>query len=58
MNAHDLLQTVGIVPLLPLFGAVLLLCFGKRIGEPLAGWIATGLMGSRSSGRSSCSRRR
>ena len=45
MNAHDLLQTVGIVPLLPLLGAVLLLCFGRRIGEPIAGWIATGLMG-------------
>ena len=23
----------------------MLLLFGKRIGEPLAGWIATGLMG-------------
>ncbi len=45
MNAHDLLQTVGVVPLLPLLGAVLLLFFGKRIGEPRAGWIATGLMG-------------
>ena len=45
MNAHDLLQTVGIVPLLPLLGAVLLLFFGRRIGEPIAGWIATGLMG-------------
>ena len=43
--ARSLLDTVGIVPLLPLFGAALLMLFGKRIGEPIAGWIATGLMG-------------
>ena len=44
VNARDLLDLVWIVPALPLFGAVLLLLFGRRIGEPVAGWIATGLM--------------
>ncbi len=44
MNARDILDYVGIIPLLPLFGAALLLVFGRRIGEPIAGWIATGLM--------------
>ncbi len=44
--ARDLLSFVGIVPLLPLIGATVLLLFGKRIGEPVAGWIATGLMGA------------
>ena len=33
------------MPALPLLGAVVLLLFGKRIGEPVAGWIATGLVG-------------
>jgi NADH-quinone oxidoreductase subunit L len=42
--AHDLLDLVWLVPLLPLTGAVFLLLFGKRIGDPLAGWIATALM--------------
>jgi NADH-quinone oxidoreductase subunit L len=42
--ARDLLDYVGIVPLLPLIGATVLLLFGRRIGEPVAGWIATGLM--------------
>ena len=32
------------IPALPAFGAVVLLLFGKRIGEPRAGWLATGLM--------------
>jgi NADH-quinone oxidoreductase subunit L len=45
VNARDLLDYVGIIPLLPLAGAALLLLFGRRIGEPVAGWIATGLMG-------------
>ena len=31
-------------PRLPAFGAVVLLLFGKRIGEPLAGWLATAMM--------------
>jgi len=38
------LDLVWIVPALPLLGATTLLLVGKRIGEPRAGWIATGLM--------------
>lgn len=44
MNARDILDCIWIVPLLPLFGAALLMLFGHRIGEPVAGWVATGLM--------------
>ena len=44
MNARDLLDLVWIVPALPLLGAAVLLLFGKRIGEPISGWIASGLM--------------
>ncbi len=44
VSAQQWLDLVWIVPALPLFGAALLLLFGKRIGEPLAGWIATGLL--------------
>jgi len=44
MSARDLLDFVGLVPLLPLIGAAVLFLFGRRIGEPIAGWIATGLM--------------
>ena len=42
---RDLLHWIGIVPLLPLIGAAVLMLFGRRIGAPLAGWIAAGLMG-------------
>jgi NADH-quinone oxidoreductase subunit L len=38
------LDLIWLVPALPAFGAAILLLFGKRIGEPIAGWIATGLM--------------
>jgi NADH-quinone oxidoreductase subunit L len=41
VDAHDLLELAWVIPALPAFGAVLLLLFGKRIGEPRAGWIAT-----------------
>ncbi len=44
MSARDLLDTVWIIPALPLLGAVLLLLVGKRIGEPKAGWIATTML--------------
>ncbi len=44
MTSRDLLDLAWIVPALPLLGAVILLFCGKRIGEPIAGWIATGLM--------------
>jgi NADH-quinone oxidoreductase subunit L len=45
VSSRDLLDLIWIVPALPLFGAVVLLLFGKRIGEPVAGWIATSLAG-------------
>jgi NADH-quinone oxidoreductase subunit L len=45
VSARDLLDLIWIVPALPLLGAVVLLLFGKRIGEPIAGWIATALVG-------------
>jgi NADH-quinone oxidoreductase subunit L len=44
VSARDLLDLIWIVPALPLLGTVVLLLFGKRIGEPLSGWIATGLV--------------
>jgi NADH-quinone oxidoreductase subunit L len=44
VEARDLLDLVWIVPALPLFGAAILLLFGRRLGEPKAGWLATGLM--------------
>jgi NADH-quinone oxidoreductase subunit L len=45
VSARDLLDLIWIVPALPLLGAVVLLLFGKRIGEPFAGWIGTALVG-------------
>ena len=36
-----MLHYAYIIPLLPLAGAVLLAFFGKRLGNPLAGWFAT-----------------
>jgi NADH-quinone oxidoreductase subunit L len=42
--ARDILDLVWIVPLLPLVGFVVLILFGKRIGDPGAGWVATALM--------------
>jgi NADH-quinone oxidoreductase subunit L len=44
VSARDLIDLIWIVPALPLLGVVVLLPFGKRIGEPVAGWIATGLV--------------
>jgi NADH-quinone oxidoreductase subunit L len=44
VDARDLLDLVWIVPALPALGAAILLLFGRRIGEPKAGWLATGLM--------------
>ena len=44
MGSRDVLDFVGIIPLLPLIGAVVLLLFGRRIGEPRAGWLASGMM--------------
>lgn len=39
--AEDVLDLIWLVPAMPLAGAVVLLLLGKRIGEPLAGWLAT-----------------
>ena len=42
----DLIQfLVSAAILLPLAGTVILLAFGKRLGEPLAGWLATATAG-------------
>src|SRR3954454_7773699 len=45
MSSHDVLDLLWLVPALPLFGALLLLLFGKRIGEPLSGWFASAMLG-------------
>jgi NADH-quinone oxidoreductase subunit L len=44
VRAQHLLDLSWVIPVIPAFGAVVLLFFGKRIGEPKAGWLATGLM--------------
>ncbi|MCU0273959.1 MAG: NADH-quinone oxidoreductase subunit L, partial [Acidimicrobiales bacterium] len=40
-----MLDIIWLIPAFPLAGAVLLLLVGKRLGEPLAGWLATFAMG-------------
>jgi NADH-quinone oxidoreductase subunit L len=40
---HDL---IWLIPALPLAGFVFLVAFGRRIGEPFAGWIATVAVGA------------
>ena len=45
MSGHRVLDLVWLIPAFPAFGAVVLLLFGKRIGEPRSGWIATSTMG-------------
>ncbi|MGH9024203.1 MAG: NADH-quinone oxidoreductase subunit L, partial [Acidimicrobiia bacterium] len=40
----DMLDLAWVIPALPLLGAALLLAFGRRLGEPAAGVLATGLM--------------
>jgi NADH-quinone oxidoreductase subunit L len=44
MTARDLLDLAWVIPVLPALGAAILLLFGKRIGEPKAGWLATIMM--------------
>jgi NADH-quinone oxidoreductase subunit L len=44
VDARDLLDLIWIVPALPALGALILLFCGRRLGEPKAGWLATGLM--------------
>jgi NADH-quinone oxidoreductase subunit L len=45
MDARNLLDLAWLIPAIPAFGAVVLLLFGKRIGEPKAGWFATTMIG-------------
>ncbi len=40
------LDFAWVIPALPALGAVVLLVFGKRIGEPKSGWLATGTIGA------------
>jgi NADH-quinone oxidoreductase subunit L len=42
----DTLDLVWLIPALPLAGFLLLLVFGRRVGEPGAGWIATAACGA------------
>src|SRR4051812_16118486 len=44
MTARDTLDLAWLIPAFPAVGAVILLLFGKRIGEPKAGWFATLMM--------------
>jgi NADH-quinone oxidoreductase subunit L len=44
MDSRDLLDLAWVIPALPAFGAAVLLLFGKRMGEPRAGWFATAMM--------------
>ncbi len=39
-------HAVIFIPIIPLFSALFLICFGKKLGEPLAGWIATIAVGA------------
>ena len=40
-----MLDLVWLIPALPLAGFLVLLLFGKRIGEPFAGWLAASMVG-------------
>ncbi len=39
-----MVELLWLIPALPLAGFVVLLFFGKRIGEPLAGWLGTAMV--------------
>ena len=41
----ELLDLVWLIPALPLAGFLALVVFGRRLGEPLAGWLATAMIG-------------
>jgi NADH-quinone oxidoreductase subunit L len=45
MDARDILHLAWVIPVLPAIGAVILLLFGKKLGEPKAGWLATAMIG-------------
>ena len=38
---EDLAELVWLIPALPLAGFLVLLVGGRRLGEPVAGWLAT-----------------
>jgi len=44
VTAQHLLDVAWILPVIPAFGAVVLLLAGSRIGEPKAGWFATAMI--------------
>ena len=41
-----MLELAWLIPALPLAGFLVLLVLGRRLGEPLAGWLATGAIGA------------
>jgi NADH-quinone oxidoreductase subunit L len=46
-NTPTLVHAVWLIPALPIAAFVVLVAFGRRIGEPVAGWIAVaGMAGS------------
>ena len=45
MTAQHLLDVAWIIPVIPAFGAAVLLLFGSAIGEPRSGWLATAMIG-------------
>ena len=40
-----MVEAVWLIPALPLAGFLTILLFGRRLGEPMAGWVATAAMG-------------
>ena len=46
MSPHSLVHAAYLIPLLPLAGFAVLLAFGRRLGNPLAGWLATAAVGA------------
>jgi NADH-quinone oxidoreductase subunit L len=42
---EDLVELVWLIPALPLVGFLVLLATGRKLGEPLAGWLATAMCG-------------
>ncbi|MGH9027594.1 MAG: NADH-quinone oxidoreductase subunit L, partial [Acidimicrobiia bacterium] len=45
METRDVLDLIWLVPAFPLAGAVILFFFGRRIGEPRAGYLGAGMVG-------------
>jgi NADH-quinone oxidoreductase subunit L len=39
-----MIEAVWLIPALPLFGFLVLVVFGRRLGEPLAGWFAAAMV--------------